>query len=85
MALLKKRSMNVVMRKGKLSRCSNSNTTEIALEDILRLSGRVIMAASREILAPSSSLSPINDPIRSYNQITLSTAGRFLDHALEMH
>ena len=49
-----------------------------------RLSGRV-MAATREILAPSSSLSPINDPIRSSDQIRLSTAQVLRDHALEMH
>ena len=57
---------------------------EIVLEALPRLSGRV-MAAGREILAPSSSLSPINDPIRSYNQIALSSATRIGDHSLEGH
>ena len=57
---------------------------EIALGVSPRLSGRV-MAAGREILAPSSSLSPINNPIRSSNQIRLSTATRHGDHSLEMH
>ena len=57
---------------------------EIALGVSLKLSGRV-MAAGREILAPSSSLSPINDPIRLSDQIGLSTATSIRDQSLEMH
>ena len=57
---------------------------EIVLEVSPRLSGRV-MGAGREILAPSSSLSPINDPISAYNQMRLSSATRIGDHSLEGH
>ena len=78
-------SMTVAMDKGRRSHCLSLSTMEIVSGVLQRLSGRVMVTGTREILAPSSSLSPINDPIRSYNQITLSTAGRFLDHALEMH
>ena len=77
-------SMTVAIRKGGRSHCLSLSTTVIVLEALPKLSGRVINAG-RQILAPSSSLSPINDPIRSSNQITLSTAGRIWDHALEMH
>ena len=66
------------------SHCLSSSTTVIVLAAIPKLSGRV-MTATREILAPSSSLSPINDPIRSDNQIWLSGAAIQGDHALEMH
>ena len=53
--------------------------------DTLRLSGRVLMiASSREILAPSSSLSPNHDPIRSEDQIRLFTATSHWDQSLEM-
>ena len=79
-----KHSMTVVIRKGRLSHCLSLSTMEIVSGVLPRLSGRV-MAATREILAPSSSLSPINDPIRSSIQITLSTATRMRDHTLEMH
>ena len=77
-------SMDVAMGKDQRYHCLSLSTMEIVSEVLQRLSGRV-MAAWREILAPSSSLSPINDPIRSYNQITLSSATRRGDHALEMH
>ena len=79
-----KHSMIVAMEKGQRSHFTSWNTMEIVSGVSPRLSGRVI-AAGREILAPSSSLSPINDPIRSYNQITLSTATRMRDHGLEGH
>ena len=82
---LVKHSMTVAMGKGRRSHCLSLSTTVIVLEVSPKLSGRV-MAAGREILAPSSSLSPINDPIRSYNQMRgLSAAGRMRDHTLEMH
>ena len=84
MVSLIKHSMIVAMGKGRQSHCLSLNTMEIVSGVSPRLSGRV-MAAAREILAPSSSLSPINDPIRSSNQMRLSTAGRGWDHALEMH
>ena len=78
-------SINVAMGKGRRSHCLSLNIMEIVLGVSPRLSGRV-MAAAREILAPSSSLSPINDPIRSYNQVkTLSTATRIGDQSLERH
>ena len=57
---------------------------EIVLEALPRLSGRV-KAASREILAPSSSLSPNKDPIRSSSKIRLSPATIIRDHALDLH
>ena len=81
---LVKHSMTVAIRKGRRSHCLSLSTMEIVSEVLQRLSGRV-MAAGREILAPSSSLSPINDPIRSSIQIGLSTAGSHKDHTLEMH
>ena len=81
---LLKHSMIVAMGKGRRSHCFNLNTMEIISGVSPKLSGRV-MAAGREILAPSSSLSPINDPIRSYNQRRLSVARRIGDHALEGH
>ena len=77
-------SMTVAIRKGRQSHCLSLKTMEIVLAAIPKLSGRVI-AAGREILAPSSSLSPINDPIRSENQIGLSSATSHTDHALERH
>ena len=77
-------SINVAIRKGRRSHCLSLNTMEIVSGVSPKLSGRV-MAAGREILAPSSSLSPINDPIRSSIQIGLSSAERIGDHALEMH
>ena len=77
-------SMNVAMGKGQRSHCTSSNTMEIVSGVLPRLSGRV-MAAGREILAPSSSLSPINDPISASIQITLSTAARIRDHSLQGH
>ena len=79
-----KHSMIVAMEKGRQSHCLSLSTTVIVLEVSPKLSGRV-MAAAREILAPSSSLSPINDPIRSSNQRRLSTAASHSDHTLEMH
>ena len=81
---LVKHSMEVAMEKGRRSHCLSLSTMEIVSEVLQRLSGRE-MAATREILAPSSSLSPINDPIRSYYQMRLSTATRIWDHALEGH
>ena len=81
---LVKHSMTVAMEKGRRSHCLSLNKMEIVSGVSPRLSGRV-MAATREILAPSSSLSPINDPIRSYNQRRLSVARRIGDHALEGH
>ena len=81
---LVKHSMAVAMGKGRRSHCLSLSTMEIVSGVLPRLSGRV-MAAGREILAPSSSLSPINDPIRSYNQRVLFTAGRIWDHTLEVH
>ena len=81
---LVKHSMTVAIRKGRRSHCLSLSTMEIVSGVLQRLSGRV-MAATREILAPSSSLSPINDPIRSSNQRTLSTAVSIGDHALEEH
>ena len=79
-------SMTVAIRKGRQSHCLSLNTMEIVSGVLQRLSGRVMRRpAGREILAPSSSLSPINDPIRSYNQRRLSSAGRIGDHSLEMH
>lgn len=81
-----KHSMDVAMGKGRRSHCLSLNTMEIVSGVSPRLSGRVMrMAAGREILAPSSSLSPINDPIRSSNQIKLYSAARGWDHSLEMH
>ena len=77
-------SMTVAIRKGRRSHCLSLSTTVIVLAALPRLSGWV-MAAWREILAPSSSLSPINDPIRSPNQIGLSTATRIGDQSLEQH
>ena len=83
---LVKHSMEVAMEKGRRSHCLSLSTMEIVSEVLQRLSGRVMRRwAGREILAPSSSLSPINDPIRSYYQITLSGATRVRDHTLEMH
>ena len=79
-----KHSMIVAMEKGRQSHCLSLSTTVIVLEALPKLSGRVI-SAGREILAPSSSLSPINDPIRSSNQKDLSTGTRGGDHSLEMH
>ena len=76
--------MIVAMEKGRQLLCLSLKTMEIVLEVIQRLSGRV-MTAPRQILAPSSSLSPINDPIRSSNQIGLSTVARIGDHNLEGH
>ena len=81
---LRKHSMIVATGKARRSHCLSLNTMEIVSEVLPRLSGRVI-AASREILGPSSSLSPINDPIRSLIQIKLSTATILRDHALEVH
>ena len=82
---LVKHSMTVAIRKGRRSHCLSLSTMEIVLEALPKLSGRVV-AATREILAPSSSLSPINDPIRSSNQMRgLSAAGRMRDHSLEVH
>ena len=80
-------SMPVAIRKGRRSHCLSLNTMEIVSGVLQRLSGRVMRRpAGREILAPSSSLSPINDPIRSSNQMRgLSGATRRGDHALEMH
>ena len=77
-------SMTVAMAKGRLSHCLTLKTTEIVSGVLPRLSGRV-MAAGREILAPSFSLSPINDPIRSSIQRRLSTAARIGDHTLDTH
>ena len=77
-------SMIVAMGKGRRSHCLSSNTMEIVSGVSPRLSGRV-MPAGREILAPSSSLSPINDPIRLSNQIKLYSAAKGWDHSLEMH
>ena len=82
---LGKHSINVAIRKGRRSHCLSLSTMEIVSGVLPRLSGRVIAATGREILAPSSSLSPINDPIRSSNQITLSTATCMGDHSLEIH
>ena len=79
-----KHSMDVAIRKGRRSHCLSLSTMEIVSEVLQRLSGRV-MTATREILAPSSSLSPINDPIRASIQMRLSTAARIGDHALDMH
>ena len=56
-------SINVAMVKGRRSHCLSLSTTVIVLEALPKLSGRV-MAAGSQILAPSSSPSPINDPIR---------------------
>ena len=81
---LRKHSMTVAMGKDLRSHCLSWNTMEIVSGVLPRLSGRV-MAATREILAPSSSLSPINDPIRSSNQIRLSGAMRIGDHSLDGH
>ena len=78
-------SMTVAMDKGRRSHCLSLSTMEIVSVVLPRLSGVVRMSTGREILAPSSSLSPINDPIRSYNQITLSYAGKRRDHALDRH
>ena len=75
-------SINVAMGKVRRSHFLSLKTTEIVSGVLPRLSGRV-MAAGREILAPSFSLSPINDPIRSSIQRRLSTAARIGDHALE--
>ena len=80
-----KHSMIVAMEKGRRSHCLSLNAMEIVSGVLPRLSGSRVMAAKREILAPSSSLSPINDPIRSSNQMRLSSATRGWDHALEMH
>ena len=80
----RKHSMTVAIRKGRRSHCLSLKTMEIVSGVSPKLSGRV-MSAIREILAPSSSLSPINDPIRSYNQIKLSSARRIGDHSLERH
>ena len=77
-----KHSMIVAMEKGRRSHCLSLKTMEIVSGVLPRLSGRVI-TDTREILAPSSSLSPINDPIRSPNQIGLSSARRIGDHNLE--
>ena len=77
-------SMIVAMGKGRRSHCLSLSTMEIVSGVLPRLSGRVMRrAAGREILAPSSSLSPINDPIRSSIQIGLSSAGSHTDHGLE--
>ena len=84
MALQLKHSMKDAIIRAQQSHCLSSSTTVIVLAAIPKLSGRVMRRAkTREILAPSSSLSPINDPIRSYNQRRLSTAARIGDHALE--
>ena len=77
-------SMDVAMEKGQRSHCLSLKTMEIVSEVLQRLSGRVIKAG-REILAPSSSLSPINDPIRSYNQVRLSTARSMRDQSLDRY
>ena len=79
-----KHSMIVAMEKGRQSHCLSLSTMEIVSGVLPRLSGRVIKAG-REILAPSSSLSPINDPIRSSIQSKLSTATRIVDHSLNLH
>ena len=81
---LVKHSMTVAIRKGRRSHCLSLKTMEIVSGVLPRLSG-IVMAATREILAPSSSLSPINDPIRSSDQISLSTAQVLRDHTLDMH
>ena len=81
---LVKHSMTVAIRKGRRSHCLSLSTMEIVSGVLPRLSGRVV-AAGREILAPSSSLSPINDPIRSSNQRRLSSASIHTDHALDRH
>ena len=79
-------SINVAIRKGRQSHCLSLNTMEIVLGVSPKLSGRVMrIAAGREILAPSSSLSPINDPIRSSKKVRLSGATCIGDHALERH
>ena len=81
-----KHSMTVAIRKGRRSHCLSLNTMEIVSGVSPRLSGRGMRRpAGREILAPSSSLSPINDPIRSYYQIGLSAAARIGDHSLERY
>ena len=72
------------MVKDRLSHCLSLKTVEIVLEVLQRLSGRVI-AAGKEILAPSSFLSPNHDRIRSLTQIWLSTATSHGDHGLEMN
>ena len=81
---LVKHSMTVAIRKGRRSHCLSLSTMEIVSGVLPRLSGR-LTEAGREILAPSSSISPINDPIRSSNQRRLSTAMKMRDHSLEGH
>ena len=80
-----KHSINVAMGKGRQSHCLSLKKMEIVSVVLPRLSGVVRMSTGREILAPSSSLSHINDPIRSSNQIRLYFASRMGDHALEGH
>ena len=82
---LLKHSMIVAMEKGRRSHCLSLSTMEIVSGVLPRLSGSRVMPAGREILAPSSSLSPINDPIRSSIQRRLSSALRIWDHTLEGH
>ena len=78
-------SMDVAIRKARRSHCTSLNTMEIVSGVLQRLSGSRVMAATRVILAPSSSLSPNNDLIRSDYQMELSGATVIRDHALEMH
>ena len=74
------------MGKGQQSRCLNLKETEIVLEDIQRLSGCMMRrAAGREILAPSSSLSPKHEPIRLYNQKGLCNTDRRMVQSLGLH
>ena len=82
---LVKHSMTVAIRKGRRSHCLSLRTMEIVLEALPRLSGSRVIKAGRENLAPSSSLSPINDPIRSSKKVRLSGATCIGDHALERH
>ena len=80
-----KHSMTVAIRKGRRSHCLSLNTMEIVSGVLPRLSGRLIVTPGRVIVGPSYSLSPINDPMGSTIQITLSTVARIGDHSLEMH
>ena len=79
-----KRSINVVKGKGQRYHCLSWSTMETVLGVSHRLSGRVTnLPPGRKILAPSSSLSPNNDPISSSKHIYNKTV--IGDHALERH